>query len=282
MRLAAAGLAILLLAAAVFVVRHADGSGSGAPTSRGDGASSDNGRVQRYGPGKAQFGELWLPDGPGPHPVVVLIHGGFWRAEYGLDLMDGLAEDLTRRGFAAWNIEYRRVGGGGGGFPATLDDVGAAVDHLATMAATHHLDLGRVTTVGHSAGGQLALWVASRPDAKVKVAKAISLAGVTDLVEADRVRLGGDAVRQLLGGRADDVPDRYAAASPAAHLPLGIPQVLVHGTADDLVPVSFSREYAAAARRAGDDVDLVELDGADHFAVIDPQSKAWSEVVARL
>ncbi|HUQ38841.1 MAG TPA: alpha/beta hydrolase [Acidimicrobiales bacterium] len=275
MRAALVGaLAVVLVAVALYAVsRSRDVPSRGRP--------DQPHRTIRYGEGRDRFGELWRPDGPGTVPVVVLIHGGFWREPYRLDLMDGLARDLSSRGFAAWNIEYRRVGGGGG-FPATFDDVAAAIDHLAAIASSERLDLSRVVTVGHSAGGHLALWAASRDNPAVEVTKAISLAGVPDLVEADRAHLGSDAARELLGGSAAGVPDRYAAASPAARLPLGVPQVLVHGADDDIVPPSFSRAYAAAATAAGDDVELVELPGVDHDDVIDPSSPAWTAVLDRL
>jgi acetyl esterase/lipase len=248
----------------------------------------------RYGPGRSQFAELRLPGRPGPHPVAVLLHGGFWRSTYGRGLMDGLAADLAARGWAAWNLEYRRVGPfgvGGGGWPGTFEDVAAGIDALAGPAGAAGLDLGRVVTVGHSAGGHLALWAAARPGLPdgapgarpaIAVTGAVALAGVCDLAAAARDRLGGSAVPALLGGRPERVPERYALASPAERLPLGVPQVLVHGGADRIVPVGQSRRYAAAARAAGDACELVELRGVDHFAVIDPRSPAWLAAVERL
>lgn len=254
-----------------------------------------------YGPGPSQFGELCLPSGAGPHPVVVLIHGGFWRARYRLDLMDGLGDDLARRGIASWNIEYRRVGEPGGGWPGTFLDVARAVDQLAGLASHYDLDLARVVTLGHSAGGQLALWLAARPrvpvDAPVglhattdgksntlpcQISAAVSLAGVVDLADGWRRNLGRGAVADLLGGGPDDVPDRYAAASPAALLPLGVPQALIHGGSDDIVPPALSRAYAGSATAAGDAVRLHELPGVDHFALIDPRSSAWLAIVGEL
>ena len=275
------------------------------PESRLSSVGTGSGEVIRsaYGSDPNQFGDLRLPVGAGPHPVVILIHGGFWRARFGLDLMDGLGEDLAGRGIASWNLEYRRVGQAGGGWPGTLGDVAQAADHLAGLAARYGLDLTRVVALGHSAGGQLALWLAARrrlpvdalPDgtpafAEVKagasltcpVAGAISLAGVVDLAEAWRRNLGAGAVAELLGGGPAEAPARYAVASPIALLPIGVPQVLIHGTADDRVPVELSRTYAAAALAAGDDARLRELSGVDHFAVIDPASPAWAIIVEEL
>ena len=266
----------------------------------GAGASRAGRRRFVYGSEPTGFADLRVPDGAGPHPVVVLIHGGFWRAAYGLDLMDGLGDDLARRGIASWNIEYRRVGDPGGGWPGTLIDAARATDRLADLGATHGLDLGRVITVGHSAGGHLALWLAARrklaPGAlgsEENVAKltgpatlpligAISQAGVADLGDGWRRTLGRGAVADLLGGDPETVPERYAVADPARSLPLGIPQVLVHGGRDDIVPLDVSREYAAAAQRAGDPVRLCALPDADHFDVIDAKSAAWAVIVEEI
>ena len=240
-----------------------------------------------YGDEPLQFGELYMPTGAGPYPIVILIHGGFWRAAYGLSLMTELAEDLAQRGIAAWNIEYRRVGDPGGGWPGTLLDVARATDHLSTLQETYSLDLKRVVPVGHSAGGHLALWPGARhkptrPDllsdsaTPLPITGAVSLAGALDLELVWQLHLGNDAAAELLGGDPTTVPERYIAASPAAHLPLGIPQVLIHGTADDRVPLLVSQHYAAKARAAGDPITLIELPGADHFVLIDPASAAWS------
>jgi acetyl esterase/lipase len=240
-----------------------------------------------YGDDAQQFADLYLPGGAGPHPVGLLIHGGFWRAPYTLRLMTGLAEDLAQRGIAAWNIEYRRVGNAGGGWPGTLQDAAAATDYLATLGEEYPLDLQRVVTIGHSAGGHLALWLAARSrlpqnspfassHAPLTLKGAISLAGAIDLEEVWKLHLGQDAALALLGGSPHDFPERYTTASPAALLPLGIPQVLVHGTNDDRVPLQVSQNYAHKATEAGDTVTLIELPAVDHFEVIDPHSAAWS------
>jgi acetyl esterase/lipase len=246
-----------------------------------------------YGPETLQFGQLYSPNTPGPHPTVILIHGGYWRARYDLGLMVGLAEDLASRGIAAWNIEYRRVGDPGGGWPGTLQDVARATDYLRVLAPAHNLDLQQVISIGHSAGGHLALWLAARPkiaqvspiagtfidrqaiNEPLALAGAISLAGVVDLKLAWQLNLSNGAVVELLGGSLNDVPERYAAASPAAMVPLGVPQVLIHGTRDDNVPLQVSQAYASAAKAVNDNVTLIELPGIDHFDVIDPSSTAW-------
>jgi acetyl esterase/lipase len=236
--------------------------------------------VVRYGSLPDQVANLHLPaaDG-GPWPCVMLIHGGFWRERWDRTLMTPLAIDLARRGYAAWNVEYRRVGQDGGGWPGTLDDVGAAADALADIA---EVDETRVVAVGHSASGQLALWLGARTSGRVRIRAAVSLAGVADLAQAHADDLGTGAVAALLGGGPDEFPDRYADASPAALVPLGVGQLLVHGTADDIVPPDQSRVYAARAAAAGDDVQLVEIAGADHFDVVDPAHEAWQVVVQRL
>ncbi len=236
-----------------------------------------------YGPHRQHVMDLLVPDGPGPHPVAFVLHGGFWRAKYKRSLMDGLCADLVARGWAAANVEYRRVGtftGGGGGVPATLDDVALALDHLAELDAP--LDLARVVSVGHSAGGHLALWAASRRDGAVRCAGAVGQAAVSDLQRGAELNLGNGIVRRFCGGGPEQAPAAYRLASPAAHLPLGVPQLLVHGERDDIVPASLSRAYAAAARAGGDDVELVLLPQDGHFEHIDAGSKAWEAVTGWL
>ena len=246
-----------------------------------------------YGDEPLQFGDLYVPDQPGPYPVVILIHGGFWRAAYSLSLMEPLAIDLVRRGIAVWNIEYRRVGDPGGGWPGTLQDVARANDYLKTVAESHALDLQRVVAVGHSAGGHLALWSAIQQRVTVEdtviksapslqLAGVISLAGACDLEHVWQRHLGNDAVVELLGGGPNDVPERYAAASPTAFLPLGIPQVLIHGTLDDRVPLAISRSYVAKATATGDKINLIVVDDADHFVLINPTSVAWSITINQI
>ncbi len=255
------------------------------------------GRSHRYGPDRSQRAELHLPAGrPAPaggagHPVMIMIHGGSWRNRYGKIVMRPLAGDLARRGWAVWNIEYRRVGGGGG-WPATFADVAAAIDHLDGLDAP--LDLNRVSALGHSAGGHLALWAAGRsklaqgaPGAiegapRIRLQRVISQAGVCDLLGAYREL--DSAVGALMGGSPERLPERYAVGNPVSSVPLEMPVLLVHGVLDETVSVRRSRDYAAAALAAGGEVELVEIEGeaGRHRAHIDPRGAAWAAVTRRL
>lgn len=224
----------------------------------------------RYGPHRCQRADLHLPAGAGPFPVVVTIHGGYWRARYSRRITRAIAADLARRGVAAWNIEYRRIGRAqGGGWPTTFDDVAAAIDHLVELG-DRRLELpSGVSLLGHSAGGQLALWAASRPNAGRPVKRVVAQAPVCDLSRA------GEPAHALLGGTPDEVPERYEAVDPMRRLPLGVPVLLVHGADDDTVSVRRSRAYAERARAAGDSVELVEPPSSHHRVHVDPRSAAW-------
>lgn len=246
----------------------------------------------RYGPDRRQAGDLWLPHvAAGPVPLVVLVHGGFWRAPYTKRLMNRLAADLVRRGWAAWNVEYRRIGrlGGGGSWSASVADVAAALAHVAVLEDVDHE---RVAVCGHSAGAQLALCALAGPkpaaatprtDAhEVSVRVAVSLAGVLDLVDAADGRLGRGAVTSFLDGGPDAVPSRYADCSPLALVPIGTDQVVVHGDDDSVVPRAMSERYAKAATAAGDRVVLEVIPGHGHLAMIDPRREAWRTVATHL
>jgi len=242
-----------------------------------------------YGRARGQFGELFLPDGDGPYPVAVVLHGGFWKAQYGRRGTRAVCADLAAHGWAAWNVEYRRLGRlSGGGYPETLDDVAAAVDHLADLPAhkggltPFRFDLGRVVAMGHSAGGHLAAWLATRAEPRVAVSAVVAQAGVLDLRLASELALSDGVVHRFLGGAPETVPERYAAASPAERLPLGVPALLTHGGRDDIVPPVMSERFAAAARAAGDDVELVVEPGEDHFGHLDPANPLWAAVTAWL
>lgn len=226
-----------------------------------------------YGDDPSQYGELHLPAGT-PHGVVVVVHGGFWKAQYDADsLGTPLARSLAEHGWAAWNLEYRRVGtgpGGGGGAPETFDDVAAGIDLLATL----DLDTSTVVTLGHSAGGHLATWAAGRGRYgwadEVAVTHVISQAGVLDLRAGES--LGGGAAAALLGHRPTEADERY---DPAQQVPLAVPVWCVHAPDDADVPLEQSRSYVERATAAGADATLIEVEGG-HFGVVDPGSPAWA------
>jgi acetyl esterase/lipase len=256
---------------------------------RGRYAMLEGMRTISYGRLPDQVGDLYLPRAERP-PVICLLHGGFWRMPWGRDHIEPLAIDLKERGFAVWNLEYRRVTAPGlatssaaaGGWPATLQDVGAGIDHLAVLAADGvSLDLSQITVVGHSAGGHLALWCACRDrgandyqPVRVSIAAAVGLAPVADLNLAFQLGCGNGAVADFLGGTPAEQPARYRTTSPAAMLPLGVKQLLIHGTPDEDVPIEISRNYARAAAAAGDDVTFLELKSATHMDLVDPVSAA--------
>jgi len=208
--------------------------------------------------------------------VAIVIHGGYWRAQYDLAHIGHLCEALTRAGLATWSLEYRRLGNPGGGWPGTFDDIRAAAIHLSKIAAEHKLDPKRVVVTGHSAGGQLCLWLARQN--VIALRGVVPLAPVADLRKAYELRLSNNVVEEFLGGSPAKVPDRYRAASPIELVPLGVPQRLIHGKDDDIVPISLSRTYVAAAQKSGDSATLQEIAGAGHFELIDPRSQAWLTV----
>lgn len=236
-----------------------------------------------YGVETEQFGDLWLPDNGNSHPLLVFFHGGYWRARYDLAHVNFACQSLAEQGIAVWNVEYRRVGSPGGGWPGTFDDVLSALSFLERLAQRFPMDVRRVILCGHSAGGHLALWAAAQATrgrvAVPGLRGVVALAPVSDLHEAWERHLSQDAVVELLGGTPFEVGDRYDAASPASLLPLGVPQALIHGTDDDAVPFAMSEQYVSRATAAGDFAVLVSLEGQGHFEVIDPWSSAWPVVV---
>lgn len=231
-----------------------------------------------YGSEPLQFADLRLPDGPGPHPVVVMFHGGYWQAIYNLTHAGHLCVDLAAHGIATLNVEYRRIGDPGGGWPAMLEDVCRALDGLAALADEHQLDLSRLVVMGHSAGGHLALLAARR--GSVPLRAAVSLAGVVDLRAIDATGDDRGQIARMLGGLPEEVPERWAEASPSAQLPLGFRYVLACGTED--VHWQPNEAFAVAARAAGDDVELLPLPGAGHFELVDPLSPEWAVIRRKL
>ena len=252
-----------------------------------------------YGTLPQQFGELWIPTLPlsklhSPHrwPLLVFVHGGWWKAAYDLSYANFLCAAMKAQGVAVWSLEYRSVGDPGGGWPGTMQDVAAGMDHVLKLADAFPIETERVIAVGHSAGGHLAFWLAARhhiPHTSVlaQTQPNLALKGVVGLAGAVDLRLiielggffsftnGGPAVEALMGGSPAAVPDRYSAADPAELLPLGIPQILVQGSNDDQIPPTLPMRWAQAASRQGDSVEVKTVPGADHFDVVDPESKAW-------
>lgn len=246
-----------------------------------------------YGRDPAQFGELRLPAGAGPFPVAMLIHGGCWLSDFDYRYMNHLAAAITAQGYASWTVEYRRLGESGGGWPQTFTDTGSALDALRELAHRHRLDLQKIATIGHSAGGQLALWLAARPrlpaDSAIRgrdplpIRGAIGLAAITDMAQ---YRIGPAdschaSVDPLLGGTPDTVPERYAQTSPRALLPIGVPQWLIQGQLDPIVSAASVSDYVRAALQAGDRVNELRFD-AGHFDAAAPDAEAWSALLLAL
>jgi acetyl esterase/lipase len=265
------------------------GAVSGCRSGETEGDAQVQRSVERYGDGALQEGEWFVPADGERLPVVMLVHGGFWQPGYDRHLEDEVAESLAADGFAAWNIDYALADTP---WPATLLDAAAAMDHVANSRLTPRLDLARLAVVGHSAGGHLALWLASRgslpagaPGAApvVRATVAVGQAPVADLVSAAEEGVGSGAVEELVDGRPEDVPDRYAVGSPQALLPVpGVRFTLVHGDADDRVPLRQSTAYIEAARALGMDVELRVLEGVGHFEHLEPDSSAVAAMRAAL
>ena len=242
-----------------------------------------------YGPDPLQFGELRLPEGPGPFPVAVLVHGGCWLSLASNDYMDPVAQALTAAGWATWNLEFRKLDEPGGAWPGIFRDVAAGTDHLREVARAHSLDLDRVVTVGHSSGGHLALWLPSRhriPEGAelhdphpLPVRGVVSLAGIADLVHYHdmHVEACGDTPTQLLGGTPPPESPRTAQASPAALLPTGVPQLLVTGEDDYAVPPAHGEAYAALAASKGQEATHHVIARSSHFEIVAPWTEPWKE-----
>ncbi|HET7056995.1 MAG TPA: alpha/beta hydrolase [Thermomicrobiales bacterium] len=246
-----------------------------------------------YGDDPNQFGELRLPSGAGPHPVVVLIHGGCWKADYAtLRDLGPMGDALESEGIATWNIEYRRLGQPGSGWPGTYLDVGRGIDHLRQVAPRYGLDLARVAVVGHSAGGHLAMWAATRhrlsPKSSVYLANPLPLRGVVNLAGTIDMRenishMEGEChdavVTTMLGGTPAKVPERSREVSATTMVPLGVQQLLVWGEREQFVPTVLARRHVDAATKAGDRARLIVVPAVGHFELASPQSSAWRTVL---
>lgn len=247
-----------------------------------------------YGTNENQFGDLRIPDGKGPFPVAMIIHGGFWRERFDLEQMNKMAEAFTAKGIATWNVEYRRVGQEGGGWPGTFLDNAAAVDHIRVLTKSYPLDVNRVITIGHSAGGHLALWLAARhklsansmlqtSEHPLPLKGVISLAGANDLEMMHDIHqwtetlfgIVDNPTRDLLGGKPNEQANRYKEGSPYELLPIGIPLVLIHGSLDVNVPIGLSEHFEKEAIKEGDSITLKIIPTAEHFKLILPETESW-------
>ncbi len=239
--------------------------------------------VSSYGDDKLQFGELRLPEGPGPHPVMILIHGGCWLSDYGIDHIRNLASAFADNGIATWTLEYRRVGDEGGGWPGTFEDIADGSAHLLQLAEEYPLDLNRVIAAGHSAGGQMALWLAQPPAAftlngAVEPVGVLALAPAADLAHLSEIQICDGVVDKLMGGSPAQEPDRYEEGSPYERLPTPVPAHIVVGKYDDVwTPVA--KRYFKQSTEAGDAVTLIEAEHSGHFEMIDPRSSTWPLVL---
>ena len=254
-------------------------------------------RIQ-YGEEANQFGDLRIPEGEGPFSVAIVIHGGFWKAHFELEHMNAFVNALTENGIATWNIEYRRVGQEDGGWPNTFLDSAKAADFVRTLAKSYPLNTESVITIGHSAGGHLALWLAARhnlcPDSNLtsiedplKIKGVISLAGVSDLALMHDIHQWKDTMfgiidnptKDLMGGSPENYPYRYEQGSPKSLLPIGVPLVLIHGSLDVNVPIGMSELFEKTAKSAGDTVSFIPIPHAEHFELIVPDLGAWPVIL---
>lgn len=237
-----------------------------------------------YGKHSEQFGELYLPKENGPHPTIILIHGGCWQAQYSLSTLAQLSKALTKLGYAVWNVEFRRLGNGGG-FPTTFEDIALSADFLNTMAEKYTLDLSSLTAMGHSAGGHLALWLAGRhhlprnsalfSDSAITIQRVISLAGIPDLVAGVEQNICRGACQDLVGGLPNEVPEQYQQASPHYLLPLNIPHWHLVGALDPLVPASYIEPFIQKAKLQDNNVNFKVIPNIGHFEMVMPDTTSW-------
>lgn len=240
-----------------------------------------------YGKHAEQFGELYLPKKAELHPVIILIHGGCWQAQYDLSTLGQLSKALTKIGYAVWNIEFRRLGNGGG-FPITFEDVAMGADFLNTIAETYALDLSKLTAMGHSAGGHLALWLAGRhhlphssklfSESAIKIQRVISLAGIPDLVAGVEQDICRGACQDLAGGLPHEVPEQYQLASPHHLLPLSIPHWHLVGALDSHVPASYLKPFIQKAKLQDNKVYFKVIPDIGHFEMVMPDTASWKHI----
>jgi acetyl esterase/lipase len=229
-----------------------------------------------YGSGPYHFGELRLPKGHGHFPLVVNVHGGYWSAQYDLIHAGHFCAALSNKGIASWNVEYRRIGNPGAGWPGTFQDIVSAYRFVKQIGKQYKsVNCNRIAVVGHSAGGQLALCLAAH---EPSVTRVVALAGVVDLQRAYELHLGNNAIASFLGGAPKVVAEHYKEADPM-QLNIRAEQHLIHGLSDHIVPPVLSRDYVEKKKKRKENVDLHEIQGADHFDVINPRSAAWTTVV---
>lgn len=241
-----------------------------------------------YGKDSLQFGDLRVPDGEGPHPVAIFIHGGCWLAEFDISHTEKLTAALAQNGIATWSLEYRRVGNEGGGWPGTFQDIGHGADHLASIADEFNLNLDRVITMGHSAGGHLAIWAAARgaipAESEISAANPIRVNGVLALAPAADLRSlheaehCGHVVDQLMDGSPEEQPDHYRWGNPVELSPGKLPQILIIGKHDTVWAPAGLRYFDVASER-GDNVEMIEATESGHFEMIDPDSSTWPLVL---
>jgi acetyl esterase/lipase len=234
-----------------------------------------------YGADSLQFGELRLPSGQEPHPVIVLVHGGCWMSKFDITHIRKLAAAFTKAGIATWTIEYRRVGDPGGGWPGTFDDIAKGADHLVIIAEQYKLNLNRVIVAGHSAGGHFAIWLSKRPAEwlpKLEPTAVLALAPVADLASLHERRVCGDVVDKLMGGSPEQYPKRYQLASGTARLPLHIPQYIIIGKLDKYWAPD-GHKYIALAKQRGNVPNVIHASESGHFEMIDPDSTTWPLVL---
>jgi acetyl esterase/lipase len=258
-----------------------------------------------YGDDQMQKVDLWLPAGPGPHSTVLMVHGGCWQTEIAdRRIMSWIADDLRKRGIAVWNIDYRGVDRAGGGYPGTFADAAAAADALRGAAAQYRLDTGRVVAIGHSAGGHLALWLAARRSAKARnpgpliprgspltggdplpIHAVVSLGGLPDLELAATPPgsgCGTEVIEKLVGPPTMSSRNVYADTSVPRLAPLGVPQILINGAQDRIIPTSYAEAYAGPMRAAGDKVKVRIVERTGHVELIAPESAAWAAAVEEI